>query len=354
MSGKAENSTALSKEERKRLKKERKRDKKRGRLSTESNTSTNPSTEASSSSVASPPKRLKREDPEVPSVSLKKESISAEKQKSCLKQVRIKTNDVVNVSESSELRVQVAASSSSDPIVVSFPAGLPSSMTSVNPPSSTTTAGRSVHFEGDGGNQKKPPVFTWAKVRKSASRGRVIHGSDGTCTFVSSNDGRGHDGRHTRFYVGLYHKPTATLKLVPSTEKGTVFAMNQSVTSYTDSKSLDFKNLSVAERRRMVFEAFGSQKKKKVLKSQQANIVEMKSVVGAGEGMMKALGKQMDGKMMSESNVKVIEDHRNKAGDDPDGSGKVCFVTLATQVDIENDSVPFLCVERRPYVVLAL
>ena len=98
----------------------------------------------------------------------------------------------------------------------------------------------------------------------------------------------------------------------------------------------------------MVFEAFGSRKKKKVLKSQQANIVEMKSVVGAGEGMMKALGKQMDGKMMSESNVKVIEELKNKTGDTLDGSKKVCFVSRVAKM------MHLLCNEHRPYVIFVL
>jgi len=57
-----------------------------------------------------------------------------------------------------------------------------------------------------------------------------------------------------------------------------------------------------------VFESFGSQKKKKVMRSQDANVVEMKSVVGAGEGMMKALGSQMEKGAVSESNRKVMED----------------------------------------------
>ena len=57
-----------------------------------------------------------------------------------------------------------------------------------------------------------------------------------------------------------------------------------------------------------MFESFGSQKKKKVMRSQDANVVEMKSVVGAGEGMMKALGSQMEKGAVSESNRKVMED----------------------------------------------
>jgi hypothetical protein len=136
------------------------------------------------------------------------------------------------------------------------------------------------------------------------------------------NDGRGHDGRLTKQFIAIYHKPTHTLKFIPSSEKGTVFSMNQNVTSYHDSKSFDFRNLSMNERRRMVFESFGSQKKKKVMRSQDANVVEMKSVVGAGEGMMKALGSQMEGGAVSESNKRVMEDLRKGS------SEKVCVVHL--------------------------
>lgn len=189
---------------------------------------------------------------------------------------------------------------------------------------SKADSSRTIRFEDDneddnGNLTSPPPVFTWTKARKSSSRGRLIHGSDDTCTYISSNEGRGHGGRLTKFYIGIYHKPTSTVKFIPASEKGTVFNMNQSVTSYHDSKGMDFRNLSIAERRRMVFESFGSQKKKKVMKSQQANIVEMRSVVGAGEGMMKSLGKQMDGNMMSESNMKVMEELKNQK----DSSGKV-------------------------------
>jgi len=147
-------------------------------------------------------------------------------------------------------------------------------------------------------------------------------GNDDTCTYTSMNDGRGHDGRLTKQFIAIYHKPTHTLKFIPSSEKGTVFSMNQNVTSYHDSKSFDFRNLSMNERRRMVFESFGSQKKKKVMRSQDANVVEMKSVVGAGEGMMKALGSQMEGGAVSESNKRVMEDLRKGS------SEKVCVVHL--------------------------
>eukprot|EP00979_Chaetoceros_neogracilis_P018534 scaffold10766_cov554-Chaetoceros_neogracile.AAC.2 len=215
-----------------------------------------------------------------------------------------------------EIKIEVQEpDSSKDPVVVSFPAGLPSSSSTINNSNSNSNSNNT--FELDDTNQSSAPVFTWTSARKSSSKGRILMGNDDTCTYTSMNDGRGHDGRLTKQFIAIYHKPTHTLKFIPSSEKGTVFSMNQNVTSYHDSKSFEFRNLSMNERRRMVFESFGSQKKKKVMRSQDANVVEMKSVVGAGEGMMKALGSQMEGGAVSESNKRVMEDLRKGSSEKP-------------------------------------
>jgi len=203
-----------------------------------------------------------------------------------------------------ELKVNVEdPDSAKNPVVVSFPAGLPSSMT--------------ISSNDQEHDDSSPPVFTWTKARQSAKKGRILHGSDHACTYSAMNAGRGSDGRLTKFYVAIYHKPTNTIKFIPSSEQGTVFSINQKVTSYHDSKSMDFRNLSVSERRRMVFESFGSSKKKKVLRSQDANVVEMKSVVGAGDGMMKALGSQIESGTVSESNKQVMEELKKGSDEKP-------------------------------------
>lgn len=200
-----------------------------------------------------------------------------------------------------ELKIQVQESDSTkDPIVVSFPSGLPMSLQSGDEKSKSSSSSSS---------SSPAPTFTWAAARKAASKGRILYGTDDTCTYTAMNDGRGHDGRLTKLYVAIYHKPTRTVQFIPSSEKGTIFAMNQMVTDYEDAKSLDFRNLSMNERRRMVFETFGSNKKKKVLRSQDANVVEMRSVVGAGSGMMKSIQTQIDTGIISESNVQVMSDN---------------------------------------------
>lgn len=301
-------------EERKRSKKNRReKDKKRRRSSLKDPSDADAGGKRQESSSAKKSKRIKTED------STGNQTIGTKTvNPSSVKKIVIKSDP--GIDESSQLRVQVAESSpTKDPIVVSFPSGLPSSMTSDSLSSSRPE--RTIRFydedeEGEengnvnGQGSSKPPVFTWTRARRVSTKGKIIYGSDDTCTFISSNDGRGNDGRLTKFYVGVYHKPTSTLKLIPSTEKGTVFSMDQSVTDYHDSKSLDFRNMSYGERRRLVFESFGSTKKKKTLKSQAANVVEMNSVVGAGKGMMHALGKQMD--KMSESNKNVMEELKQK------------------------------------------
>jgi hypothetical protein len=56
--------------------------------------------------------------------------------------------------------------------------------------------------------------------------------------------------------------------------------------------------LTAMQRRKALFEDFGSQKKRKVMKSQEANRVNVESVIGAGSLMMGAL----KAGAMSESN----------------------------------------------------
>jgi hypothetical protein len=200
-----------------------------------------------------------------------------------------------------ELTIHVQEPDSArDPVVVSFPSGLPKSLAE----SEITGVGNEKRNEKQ---DSSIPVFTWTAARKATSKGRILHGNDDTCTYTAMNDGRGHDGRLTKFYIGIYHKPTNTVRFVPSAEKGTVFALNQSVSAYQDTKSIDFRSLTMNERRRMVFESFGSNKKRKVMKSKEANVVEMKRVVGAGEGMMKAIGNQLNEGVISESNKQVME-----------------------------------------------
>jgi hypothetical protein len=65
-----------------------------------------------------------------------------------------------------------------------------------------------------------------------------------------------------------------------------------------------------------VFEDFGSSKKRKVLKSQAANQVDIDNVVGAGDGSA-IVDQILSGRGMSKSNKEAIEESRRESADTP-------------------------------------
>jgi hypothetical protein len=89
--------------------------------------------------------------------------------------------------------------------------------------------------------------------------------------------------------------------------RGTVFALEQSVPEYLKKNgTVDGQpSRNILAYSNQLFEDFGSAKKKKVLKSQAANQVDIDHVVGAGEGSA-VLQQVMKGESMSESNRKAI------------------------------------------------
>ncbi|KAI2505858.1 A49-like RNA polymerase I associated factor [Fragilaria crotonensis] len=175
------------------------------------------------------------------------------------------------------------ADPSSDPIVVSFPGGAP---VDVN------------------------PQFVQRRLREGAKVGRKLVGRDLTCLYQAENLGRGNDGRRTKLCIALYNKKTGTLTVSLAAEKGTVFALEQSIPKYTP---VDTEQTTAAQRRKALFQDFGSSKKQKTLKSQEANRVTVDSVIGAGSLMAGAFSAQTK---MSASNRKALDD--NKRGEKSD------------------------------------
>ena len=206
------------------------------------------------------------------------------------------------------------AQSGDDPIVVSFPRGVPASILDAEEDAAASGKKRSVQFAGGAAAQDTEsrahdvPTFTWSKLRAGSNRGKSIHGSDRTCTYTASNEGRGYDGRLAKLYVAVYDKEKHTLTLQPAAERGQVFALDQSVKSYEPQvlhADATIKNMSASERRMLLFESFGSAKKQRALKSQAANVVNIDSVISAGGTMLSAVQSQ-DG--LSESNRRAMED----------------------------------------------
>lgn len=85
-----------------------------------------------------------------------------------------------------------------DPVVVSFPRGLPSSLCTENSSRSSST--------------DKAPKFTCSKLnpKSKSSRGRRINGEDANCTYTASATGSSHDNRRTKSYVCIYNKKEKT------------------------------------------------------------------------------------------------------------------------------------------------
>jgi len=161
----------------------------------------------------------------------------------------------------------------------------------------------------------------------------------------------GYDDRRTKMCVGIYDKQSGVVKLHQTACRGTVFALQQYLPlswykectttaseeqqQQDDNNNNNDNNLSLS---RKLFEDFGSAKKRKVLKSQQDNKVNVDSVIGAGSVIAESMledptviadkygnnhdnnntttargsGHQPQGGM-SESNRKAVEEARRMA-----------------------------------------
>jgi hypothetical protein len=172
----------------------------------------------------------------------------------------------------------------SNPVVVSFPCGVPEST-----------------------NKLK---FVWQKMSESIKSGRRIVGFDQNCLYTASAKGIGYDDRQTKLVVGVYNKKRNIVTLHEAAARGTVFALRQSVPSYSDQNQLveTGKRTDLVSRPN-VYEDFGSSKKRRVLKSQAANRVDIDHVVGAGDESA-MVRQMMKGQGMSESNRMAIEEDR--------------------------------------------
>mmetsp|Transcript_13492 Transcript_13492/g.38916 ORF Transcript_13492/g.38916 Transcript_13492/m.38916 type:complete len:462 (+) Transcript_13492:324-1709(+) len=202
------------------------------------------------------------------------------------------------------VEIQVESSSAADnPIVVSFPGGLPESL------------------QKDGSSGATLPQFVWKKLSKRSSSGRKIIGEDKSCVYSASAAGLMYDDRRTKLCVGVYDKKTGSLVLREAAVKGTVFALQQSIPYYLEKNGpVKFEaGRNLLSYDTSVHEDFGSAKKQKALRSQAANRVELQSVVGAGENSA-VMNQVVKGESMSESNRKAIEENKNPDGDES-GSG---------------------------------
>lgn len=147
------------------------------------------------------------------------------------------------------------------PIVVSFPGGCV--------PSSETEA-------------SLPIIFHAFQRSPHSTRGLLLRGTDEKCTYISSNQGRGYDNRKTKTLVGVFNPQQESLVLYLAAERGTVFPMQQFVSSTNDvTATMTNQKLSWEARNSELHHAFGSSRKQKYLKSVSANKVDANSIVEA-------------------------------------------------------------------------
>jgi hypothetical protein len=213
---------------------------------------------------------------------------------------------------SKKVRLQVLNNDPSDnPIVVSFPRGLPEAL---QPNSDNSSA--------------VPPRFVWQKLNEKSKTGRKVVGHDKHCIYSGSSKGIGFDERRTKLCIGVYDKKNGVMRIQEAASRGTVYSLEQAVPSYLNENPQDTfqvgKNL--VEYSNAVFADFGTSKKRKVLKSQAANRVELENVLGAGSGSA-MVEKIATGQHMSESNKKAIE-LRKSLGDDAKSSVEQVSMTF--------------------------
>lgn len=223
-------------------------------------------------------------------------------------------NNEVSLTSTVNVKVMKESTSSTNarsPLVVSFPNGVPSIT-------------------------KSSPLFTWSKEKtKSVSgttSGKRIHGQDSTCNYASQfltsseSDQSSKRKRNikptTKIMLGIFDKETNSLTLHVSAEDGKIVSLLQTIKphrrrnqQYGDdddseyshdehTEHLSLRHLSETEKRRVLFDSFGSTKKKKVLKSREANKVHASSIVGSDMNMLDAVNQQN----MSKSNVEGMKE----------------------------------------------
>jgi hypothetical protein len=157
-----------------------------------------------------------------------------------------------------------------------------------------------------------PAKFAWQKLRENSSIARKVVGQDKHCLYNASSKGMMYDDRRTKLCVGVYDKKRGVLMIREAASRGTVYSLEQTTPTYLVNNELSQSRTveDILAGGTNVFEDFGSSKKRKVLKSQAANRVEVDHVVGAGEGS--AVVQQVtQGKFMSESNRRALAATRN-------------------------------------------
>ena len=190
------------------------------------------------------------------------------------------TTELTSSSSSSSIRVKVVESNPShDPIVCSFPGGVPT-----NP----------LTFQWY--QKKNSKKSSHNKLDTASSVEYVLKGHDEACQYygscTSSSSVTSESSSHnTKLCVGIYDKQTNVVTFYPTAGNGAVISLQQFVPSYHHSKEQNRESNGVSTKNNnnsssssnsnaLLYADFGSAKKRRVLQSQEANRVTVDAVVG--------------------------------------------------------------------------
>ena len=221
------------------------------------------------------------------------------------------TTELTSSSSSSSIRVKVVESNPShDPIVCSFPGGVPT-----NP----------LTFQWY--QKKNSKKSSHNKLDTASSVEYVLKGHDEACQYygscTSSSSVTSESSSHnTKLCVGIYDKQTNVVTFYPTAGNGAVISLQQFVPSYHHSKEQNRESNGVSTKNNnsssssnsnaLLYADFGSAKKRRVLQSQEANRVTVDAVVGDAtqthnDSTTTTTNTAFDHPAMSESNRSAIQ-----------------------------------------------
>ena len=194
------------------------------------------------------------------------------------------------------IRVPKTPDASVDPLLCSFPSGLPAALQ-----------------EGTSAASPEEASMPHFVIQKQSKGDKLIVGKDHACLYTAVAPKQPVQERTHQVCIGIYDKHTQQVTLQPVADNGFIYTMTQSVPSYQarNSEAARTVIMSAAERRQALYGDFGSSKKQKVLRSQEANRVNVESVVGAGNVNAILSG-------MSESNRQAVAQQQQRQDDNGD------------------------------------
>jgi len=205
-------------------------------------------------------------------------------------------------------------SDSFDPLLVSFPSGVPFSLKSTPRLIKTKTSD-----EDETTSSMRTPIMVW-KLQQDCPKSlgdnqkMELIGTDSVCKYTYKRIPNAHKWMNT--IIGVFDKLQHTVTLIPTLDR-TIFPMYQNIISSIDNtlpKSDFGSKLPHNDQKRSLLESFGTVKSQKTFKMKNdSKVVNMENILG-DENEIKALFEK-ERALMSDSNRKVLETIR-KCGSD--------------------------------------